>query len=128
MLEYAVKMRELSQEALAQSYRSVSALNSAFSELPIALAKGMKQLHQGELTLRIRHDGLDTFQQHLERASNRVSFSLLIAAIVVASSIVMSFHTGPHFEGITIDIAPLERTQVTGQQNTLGEMKCANHG
>ena len=68
----------------------------------MALAKGMKQLHQGELTLRVRHDGLDTFQQHLDRASNRVNFSLLIAAIVVASSIVMSFHTGPHFEGIPL--------------------------
>ena len=31
-----------------------------------------------------------------------MSFSLLIAAIVVASSIVMSFHTGPHFEGIPL--------------------------
>lgn len=95
-------MPDLSQRGLAQSYRSVSALKSAFGELPVALAKGMKQLHQGELTLRVRHDGLETFQQHLDRASNRVSFSLLIAAIVVASSIVMSFHTGPHLEGIPL--------------------------
>lgn len=95
-------MPDLSQRGLAQSYRSVSALKSALGDLPVALAKGLKQLQQGELTLRIRHDGLETFQQHLDRASNRVSFSLLIAAIVVASSIVMSFHTGPHLEGIPL--------------------------
>ena len=45
---------------------------------------------------------LDTLQQHFDRATNRRSFSLRIAAIVVASSIVMSFHSGPHFEGIPL--------------------------
>ncbi len=95
-------MPDFSQRGLAHTYRSLSALKSAFGELPIALANGMKQLHQGKLTLRVSHDGLNTFQQHLDRASNRLSLSLLIAAIVIASSIVMSFHTGPHLEGVPL--------------------------
>lgn len=95
-------MPDFSQQGLAQAYRSVGALKSALGELPVVLAKGLKQLQQGELTLRVRHEQLDTLQQHLDRASNRLSFSLIIAAIVIASSIVMSFHTGPHLEGIPL--------------------------
>ncbi len=93
---------DLSQAGLARAYRSVSALRSSVAEAPVALAKGLKQLQAGELVLRVHHEGLDTAQQHLDRASNRLSFSLIIAAIVIASSIVMSYHTGPHFDGIPL--------------------------
>lgn len=93
---------DLSQAGLARGYRSLSALRSSVAEAPVALAKGLKQLQAGELVLRVHHEGLDTAQQHLDRASNRLSFSLIIAAIVIASSIVMSSHTGPHLEGIPL--------------------------
>ena len=93
---------DLSQARLARSYRVLSALRSSLGEAPVALAKGLKQLQAGELVVRVRHEGLDTAQQHLDRASNRLSFSLIIAAIVIASSIVMSYHAGPHFEGIPL--------------------------
>jgi ubiquinone biosynthesis protein len=93
---------DMSQAGLARSYRGLSAIKRALGELPVALAKGLRLLQDGELVVRVRHEHLDTLQQHLDRASNRLSFSLLIAAIVIASSIVMSFHTGPHFEGIPL--------------------------
>ena len=93
---------DFSQAGLARNYRSLSALRSSFGDAPIALAKGLKQLQAGELVLRLRHESLDTVQQHLDRASNRLSFSLIIAAMVIASSIVMSYHTGPHLEGIPL--------------------------
>lgn len=93
---------DMSQAGLARSYRALAALQSSLAEVPVALAKGLKQLQAGELVLRVRHEALDTLQQHIDRASNRLSFSLIIASIVVASSIVMSYHTGPHFEGIPL--------------------------
>lgn len=93
---------DFSQAGLARGYRGLSAVRWALGELPVALAKGLRLLQQGKLVVRVRHEHLDGMQQHLDRASNRLSFSLLIAAIVVSSSIVMSFHTGPHFEGIPL--------------------------
>lgn len=93
---------DLSQAGFARGYRALSALRSSLAEAPVALAKGLKQLQAGELVLRVRHEALETLHQHVDRASNRLSFSLIIASIVVASSIVMSYHTGPHFEGIPL--------------------------
>ena len=62
----------------------------------------MRQLENGRTTLRVRHERLEDLEQQLNRASNRLSFSLIIAAIVIASSIVMSAHAGPHLEGIPL--------------------------
>lgn len=93
---------DLSLAGMARGYRGLSAMKWALGELPVALAKGLRLLQQGELVVRVRHEHLDSMQQHLDRASNRLSFSLLIAAIVVSSSVVMSFHTGPHIEGIPL--------------------------
>jgi ubiquinone biosynthesis protein len=87
---------------LVKGYRAISALKLLALGLPETLAKGLRQLQKGETTLRVRHEHLDELQRHIDRASNRLSFSLIISAIVIASSIVMSFHTGPHFEGIPL--------------------------
>jgi ubiquinone biosynthesis protein len=87
---------------LVRGYRAAAALRMAMLGFPDMLTKGMRQLQTGEATLRVRHEQLEGMEQHIDRASNRLSFSLIIAAIVVGSSIVMSFHTGPHYQGIPV--------------------------
>jgi ubiquinone biosynthesis protein len=93
---------DLSRAGFAHAYRSLTALRTGIAEAPVALAKVLKELHEGRLVVRVRHEELDTLQQHVDRASNRLSFSLIIGAIVIASSIVMAYHTGPHYEGIPL--------------------------
>lgn len=96
-------MPELSPTGgLVRGYRAAAALRMAMFGFPDMLTKGMRQLQKGEATLRVRHEQLEGMEQHIDRASNRLSFSLIIAAVVVGSSIVMSFHTGPHYQGIPI--------------------------
>ena len=85
---------------LVKGYRATSALRLLAIGLPDLIAKGMRQLQQGEATIRVRHEHLEDLQLHVDRASNRLSFSLIIAAVVIASSIVMTAHAGPHLEGI----------------------------
>lgn len=87
---------------LARAYRALSALRHAAGELPAALSEGLRAVSRGEARLRLQHEPLDSFERHIDRASNRLSFSLIIAAVVVGSSLVMAFHTGPHYEGIPL--------------------------
>lgn len=87
---------------LVKGYRMMDALRLIAFGLPDALARALRQLQKGEVVLRVRHDKLDDLERHLDRASNRLSFSLLIAAIVIASSIVMTAHLEPHYEGLPI--------------------------
>lgn len=87
---------------LVKGYRTLGALRKAASELPGVLAEGLRQMRKGEAVLRLRHEQLEGLEQRIDRASNRLSFSLIVAAIVVSSSIVMSFHTGPHYQGVPL--------------------------
>lgn len=63
---------------------------------PDRLTKGMRQLQKGEAIARVRHGQLEGMEQHIDQVSNRLSVSLIIAAIV------MWFHTTPHYQGIPI--------------------------
>jgi hypothetical protein len=71
-------------------------------EAPEAISRAMATLTKGEAKLRVQHERLDGLEKHIERASNRLGFSLIIAAVVVASSILVSAHSGPHLEGIPL--------------------------
>lgn len=86
----------------AQGYRAINALRGLGGVLPRVVTQTLGSLERGELGVRVRHERLDEMQEHLDRASNRLSFSLIIGAIVVGSSIVMAFHTGPHYAGIPL--------------------------
>ena len=88
--------------ALVKSYRALAMLRSLTLKLPDLLMRALRQLQQGEATLRIRHERIEELESHIDRASNRLSFSLLIAAVVIASSIVVTTHLEPHFEGIPL--------------------------
>lgn len=87
---------------LAQAYRALSALRRAAGELPAALSEGLRAVSRGEARLSVRHEPLESLERHIDRASNRLSFSLIIAAVLIGSSLVMAFHTGPHYEGIPL--------------------------
>lgn len=90
-----------STAGLVHAYRAMGGLRT-LTGLPLALGKALGRLERGELTLRMRHDRLEDLERHLDRASNRLSFSMIIAAVVVASSIVFTSHTGPHIEGLPL--------------------------
>jgi len=87
---------------LARGYRAVDTLRGIFGAVPRVVTQTLRSLERGELGVRVRHERLEQMQEHLERASNRLSFSLIIGAIVIGSSIVMAVHTGPHLAGIPL--------------------------
>lgn len=87
---------------LARGYRALSTLRRTAAELPAALYGALRALGRGEARLRLEHEPLTSLEGHIDRASNRLSFSLIIAAVVIGSSLVMAFHAGPHYEGIPL--------------------------
>ncbi|MDA8107943.1 MAG: AarF/ABC1/UbiB kinase family protein [Betaproteobacteria bacterium] len=88
--------------ALVKGYRAAGMLRLLALRLPQLLAKGLQQLEKGELALRVRHERIEELTRHLERATNRLSFSLVIAAIVIASAILTGTHIGAHVEGVPL--------------------------
>lgn len=89
-------------DGLARGFRSLSRLRAGLRELPADVAGALKALARGEARLTLRHERLDAVAPHIERASNRLAFALIIAAVLIGSLIVTTFHTGPHYADIPL--------------------------
>jgi ubiquinone biosynthesis protein len=67
--------------------------------LPFDLEMITEKLRKGELGFSLQHKGLEKFILEMERSSNRISFSLIIAALIVGSSLIMRLEMGPYLFG-----------------------------
>lgn len=86
----------------SRSFRALRSLHRAATSLPDMLNRTVEILSSGRATLHIEHNQLEGLEAHIDRASNRLSLSLIIASVVIGSSIVMTFHSGPHYLGIPL--------------------------
>lgn len=83
-------------------YKALRDLNRFFRDLPADASRVIKELKEKGLELKVRHENLENLEAHIDRASNRLSFSLIIAAIIIGSSIIMQLHIGPSVNGVPL--------------------------
>jgi ubiquinone biosynthesis protein len=69
---------------------------------PFELRGIMRRLRQGELSIAFRHRGLEHLILELEKASNRLAFALIIAALIIGSSLIMTRQFGLIVYGIPV--------------------------
>ncbi len=68
---------------------------SLFTAFPGQWRQILGKLSRGEMKMEFEHKGLNNFIVELDRASNRLAFSLIIAAIIVSSSLIIRIDKGP---------------------------------
>ncbi|OHB32928.1 MAG: 2-polyprenylphenol 6-hydroxylase [Desulfuromonadaceae bacterium GWC2_58_13] len=85
----------LSKELLrvAQSYGALA------KNLPRDLKEFINRVNRNKFKINLEHRGLEKLITDLDKSSNRLSFSLLIAALIVGSSLIMQTDKGPMLFG-----------------------------
>ena len=63
--------------------------------LPRDLQAFINRLNHNRFKIDLEHRGLDRLINDLDRSSNRLSFSMLIAALIIGSSLIMQTEKGP---------------------------------
>lgn len=61
-----------------------------------------KSLKAGKLYIGLEHRGLEKMDATIDRASNRLSFSLIISSMIIGSSFIMSMDKGPFIFGYSV--------------------------
>lgn len=74
--------------------RIVDELRWLLVESPREWRRIASKLRKGEMSLQLQHRGLETFIKELDRSSNRLSVSLLVAGLIVGSSMIMTVDKG----------------------------------
>lgn len=84
---------------LKRRIKRVSRWYNEFSELldtlPSDLRSLISKVKKGELSVKFEHKGLEEPIRKLDRASNRLTFGMVIGSLIVGSSVVMQLDKGP---------------------------------
>jgi ubiquinone biosynthesis protein len=83
----------------ARTARKGSEFLRAFGDLPEAVSAITKRVRRDGLRVEFVHRNLDHFIREMDRSSNRLSFAIVIAAIVIGSSIMVHAAVGPSIFG-----------------------------
>ena len=70
-------------------------------EVPLEFRRLLAQVTGGKSKVTFRHEGLEPLDATLDRASNRLSFALVLAALIIASSVVIHARVPPVWHGIS---------------------------
>jgi len=73
-----------------------------FSNLPMDLNEIIKKIKDGNLKIEFEHVGLEKFESTIAKSFNRLSISIVIAAILIGSSMLLISHIPPLFENVSI--------------------------
>ncbi|NIA19647.1 MAG: ubiquinone biosynthesis protein UbiB [Xanthomonadaceae bacterium] len=84
------------------AWRQLRELQDLIKMLPRETQEILKKLSKGKLKIEFEHVGLDPLGKNLDRITNRLSFSLIVSATIVASSLIMLTNTGYMFMGYPV--------------------------
>jgi ubiquinone biosynthesis protein len=96
-----VNLRRANPRRLLRQLGELSFETAAFlRELPIEIRRVLAQIKGGTSRVTFHHEGLEPLDNTLERASNRLSFALVLAALLIASSLIIHAGVPPQWHGI----------------------------
>ncbi len=73
-----------------------------FRDLPDELRTILHQLRSGRMRLEFEHRGLKSLDATLDRVSNRIAFAIVLAALVVGSSVIIHSGIPPRWHDIPV--------------------------
>jgi ubiquinone biosynthesis protein len=91
--------RVVAQRARVEAF----AIGSIAREFPYQIHDVLERMRDGTFQVHLENPGLDELDDHLDRASNRLSVALIVLGGFVGSSIIGVFaKTGPHVMGLHV--------------------------
>ena len=94
--------RKSPQRLISKLLNDLSELYNLVILIPRQLSKTLKKMEKGVFKLEFQHRGLENLINALDKSTNRLSYSLILAAIIVGSSLIMQTNKGPLFMGFPV--------------------------
>jgi ubiquinone biosynthesis protein len=82
--------------------RTGSAYLQLFRDLPEEMRTILQQLRSGRMRLEFEHRGLNSLGAALDRVSNRIAFAIVLAALIVGSSVIVLADIPPRWHSIPV--------------------------
>ncbi len=100
LLRQVVRARYQPKVLAKRAWTSAQRLLELGEQLPKDLSRLLRNARQGRLNIGLEIQSLKRVGNQLDRAANRLSLALIIAALIIGSSIVMTVGGGPTLMGL----------------------------
>lgn len=80
---------------------SLQAYQAVLAALPADMEEIVAKVKKGKMLVSLHHEGLAHFTLEMDRSSNRLAFGMIIAALIIGSSFVLSLDKGPMIFGFS---------------------------
>jgi ubiquinone biosynthesis protein len=98
-----VKMEQFHPKRVANDIlRSAVDLVRLVQEIPGELRELLRQMKRGKVKMEFEHRGLEPMLATHDQVSNRIAFSIIIAALIVGSALIVLSKTPPFLFGIPV--------------------------
>jgi ubiquinone biosynthesis protein len=87
---------------LRSARKNVTDFYEVFTVFPKQLHRTFRKLLRGDIRVKVQHEELQHLIRDVDKASNRLSFSIITAAIIVASSIIIHAGQGQMLFGMPV--------------------------
>lgn len=102
LMEKEIRERLSPRSALKYMGTNLNSYVNLIKTLPKDLKEILNRINRDKFKIDLEHRGLDRFIRELDKSINRLSSSLIIAALIVGSSIVMQIGKGPLLLGFPV--------------------------
>lgn len=97
---YRLARERVSPAGLArEAFQVTQGYGALMKSLPRDLKELINRINRNKFKIDLEHRGLERLIVDLDKSSNRISFSLLIASLIVGSSLIMQTEKGPFLFG-----------------------------
>jgi ubiquinone biosynthesis protein len=100
LLRQLVRARYQPRALAQRGWSSLRGLGAQLGRLPQDLSRALRNLGRGHVQVGIEIAHLRRAADQIDRAANRLSIALVIAALIIGSSIVMTVSGGPQLLGL----------------------------
>ncbi|HEX3716619.1 MAG TPA: AarF/ABC1/UbiB kinase family protein [Verrucomicrobiae bacterium] len=98
-----VRLKRLTPKRLIRHWMEFSNdVGDLLRDLPLEIRRLLAQIKEGKSLLRIHHHGLEGLMNTLERIVNRLAFSLVLASLIIASSIIVHARVPPIWHDMSV--------------------------
>jgi len=109
MIEHSTPfIKKMIRQRMSPKYltKSLSKTLNEYEELFTILPKDtielLEKMKKDQLTIGFQHKGMEKFISTLDKSTNRLSFSIIIVALIVGSSLIMQLDKGLLFLGLSV--------------------------
>ncbi|MFH1097139.1 MAG: 2-polyprenylphenol 6-hydroxylase [Candidatus Desantisbacteria bacterium] len=102
LVSSVVKKRLAPSKIFNEALKLTTEFGSLIKTLPQEIDLLLKKLQSGKLKIEFEHQGLGDLIKEFDRVSNRLSFALIVAATIIASSLMVQANIGPLVWGIPL--------------------------